>query len=139
MKSHRVEHSPRQSNEWVTLTYLAGAKLNQGSSNIPIGQNSHDIESGSTTTKSVHQNKNKNSTKSVHQNKNKNSKTSRNAKISISDDLTKRRAYLAWQARQLKFGRLINDTWTYDSKILIKDKYGRITQVNIQQDISKFK
>ena len=120
MKSHRVEHSPRQLNEWVTLTYLAGAKLNQGSSYIPIGQSSHDIESGSTTTKSVHQNKNKNS------------KTSRNAKISISDYLTKRRANLAWQARQLKFGRLINDTWIYDFKILIKDKYGRITQVNIQ-------
>ena len=62
-----------------------------------------------------------------------------NAKISIFDDLTKRRANLAWQARQLKLGRLISDTWTYDSKILIKDKYGRITQVNTQQDISKFK
>ena len=62
-----------------------------------------------------------------------------NAKISISDDLTKRHANLAWQARQLKLGSLISDTWTYDSKILIKDKYGRITQVNTQQDISKFK
>ena len=38
-----------------------------------------------------------------------------NAKILISDDLTKRRTNLAWQARQLKLGRLINDTWTYDS------------------------
>ena len=62
-----------------------------------------------------------------------------NAKISISDDLTKRHANLAWQARQLKLGSLISDTWTYDSKILINDKYGRITQVSTQQDNSKFK
>ena len=62
-----------------------------------------------------------------------------NAKVYISDDLTKRRANIAFKARQLKRDKLISDTWTHDSNILVKDNYGRIKQVNTQQDISKFK
>ena len=60
------------------------------------------------------------------------------AKVFVTDDLTKRRANLAYQARELKRAKRISDTWTYDSNILVKDNYGRISQINKQRDLSKF-
>ena len=60
------------------------------------------------------------------------------AKVMICDDLTKRRAYLAYQARCLKRDGHITDTWTSDSKILIKDNYNRIRLVKTSHDLSKF-
>ena len=40
--------------------------------------------------------------------------------VYMSDDLTQRRAKLAYQARLLRRSGAILDTWTYDSQILIK-------------------
>ena len=48
------------------------------------------------------------------------------AKIYISDDMTKRRAQLAFQA------------WIFEGRILIKDKHRKISQVNSQEDLRKF-
>ena len=60
------------------------------------------------------------------------------AKIYISDDLTKRRAQLAFQARNLKRQNAILDTWIFEGRILIKDKHRKISQVNSQEDLRKF-
>ena len=58
--------------------------------------------------------------------------------IYVSDDLTRRRARLAFEARNLKRQGLIKDTWIHDSNILIKDIYGRISAINSERDLSKF-
>ena len=60
------------------------------------------------------------------------------AKIYIQDDLTKRRANLAYRARQLKNAKKILDTWLSNCKILVKDNYNRITLVNDTHDLLKF-
>ena len=59
-------------------------------------------------------------------------------KIYIHDDLTKRRANLAYRARQLKNSRKIFDTWVSNCKIVVKDNYNRISLVNDTQDLLKF-
>ena len=41
--------------------------------------------------------------------------------VYISDDLTKRRANLAFQARKLKRDKRILDTWVTNRKVLVKD------------------
>ena len=58
--------------------------------------------------------------------------------IYISDDLTKRRANLAYQARLLKRNNAIKDTWFSNCKILIKNNHNRISQVNSPQDLQVF-
>ena len=60
------------------------------------------------------------------------------SKIYISDDLTTRRANLAFQARNLKKCNTILDIWTFEGRILIKDKHRRISPVNSQEDLRKF-
>ena len=59
--------------------------------------------------------------------------------VYIADDLTKRRAQMAYQARQLKRAGLIQDTWTFDSKILVKDLRNRILPIMTENDLSKFR
>ena len=46
-------------------------------------------------------------------------------KIFISDDLTKARANLAYQARQARRQGSITETWIYESRVIIKDKRSR--------------
>ena len=58
--------------------------------------------------------------------------------VYLADDLTKRRAQMAYEARQLKRAGLIQDTWTFDSKILIKDLRNRIKPVMHESDLQKF-
>ena len=58
-------------------------------------------------------------------------------KIYISDDLTKMRANLAYQARQAKRAGKIADTWVIESKIMIKDRYMRITQVTSVAELNE--
>ena len=58
-------------------------------------------------------------------------------KVYIGDDLTKRQAYLAYQARQLKRSKKITDTWVVDAKIYVKDNYNRIRRLNSTEDIQK--
>ena len=59
--------------------------------------------------------------------------------IYIGDDLTKRRANLAYQARLLKRNNAIKDTWVSNCKILVKNKHNRISQVNSLQDLQAFR
>ena len=58
--------------------------------------------------------------------------------VYITDDLTQRKARLAFLARNLKRNKLISDTWTMDCKILIKNLYGRIRQVNHESDLAEY-
>ena len=61
------------------------------------------------------------------------------ATVYIGDDLTKRRANLAFQARQLRKNKLIYDTWVTNCKIVVKDNYNRISLIQSEEDIKKFK
>ena len=56
--------------------------------------------------------------------------------IYISDDLTKTRANLAYQARQAKRAGKLTDTWVIGAKIMIKDNYMRISQVTCAADLA---
>ena len=60
------------------------------------------------------------------------------AKVFLCDDLTKRRAHLAFLARKLKQDSVILDTWVFDSRIFVKDKHNRVTRINNEQDLRKF-
>ena len=60
------------------------------------------------------------------------------AKVYIGDDLTKRRATLAFKARQLRNDGLIQDTWITNCKILVKNKHGRISQIYVEDDLKEF-
>ena len=59
--------------------------------------------------------------------------------IYISDDLIKRRANLAYQARLLKRNNAVKDNWVSNCKILIKNNHNRISQVNSPQDLQVFR
>ena len=58
--------------------------------------------------------------------------------VYIADDLTKRRANLAFQARKMKNEKHIQDTWVTNCKVLVKDNYGRISQITVLEDLQKF-
>ena len=58
--------------------------------------------------------------------------------VYVCDDLTKRRAGLAYRARLLKPAGAIADTWTFDSKVLIKDNHNRVHPIMKEEDIHKF-
>ena len=60
------------------------------------------------------------------------------APVYIQDDLTKRRANLAYMARQLKGSGTITDTWVSNCKVLAKDRYGRISLISSPLDLQKF-
>ena len=49
--------------------------------------------------------------------------------VFIEDDLTAKRAKIAFEARKLKRSDHILETWVFDSKIMIKDRYGRVSQI----------
>ena len=59
-------------------------------------------------------------------------------KVYVADDLTKRRANLAYQARQLKRAERIADTWVMYCKIYIKDNHNHIKLINSTEDLRKF-
>ena len=58
--------------------------------------------------------------------------------IYFQDDLTARRAKIAYQARQGKKAGKLMDTWVIDSKVMVKDRNNRIHQVRTQKDIEHF-
>ena len=60
------------------------------------------------------------------------------ASVYLTDDLTKRRAQLAYQARQLKREGKLSDTWVYDARIYIKDNHNHVSQINVAADFRKF-
>ena len=57
--------------------------------------------------------------------------------MEASDDLTKARAALAYQARQARPQGSITETWIYESKIIIKDNRSRIHQVTSLADLQE--
>ena len=58
-----------------------------------------------------------------------------NEKVYMSDDLTKRKATLAYKAHLAKKNNEIQDTWVYDCKIMIENMYGRISQIKSEADL----
>ena len=58
-------------------------------------------------------------------------------KVYINDDLTKRRTQLLYKARMLKRENKINDAWTYDGRILVKDKVNKIVPISNELDLVK--
>ena len=59
--------------------------------------------------------------------------------IYFQDDLTAKRAKMAYTARHLKKDSLINDTWVWDSKVLVKDRHYRIHNIKCLKDLDKFR
>ena len=57
--------------------------------------------------------------------------------IYMSDDLTKRRATLAYRARMARRNKEIQETWVIDCKIMIKNNYGRISQISSEADLQE--
>ena len=51
----------------------------------------------------------------------------RGSGVYLSEDLTRQRATLAWQARKAKRDGHILDTWVHDGKVLSKNKNGLVT------------
>ena len=75
--------------------------------------------------------------KNIHTNVN--TKDSYPYQVFFMDDLTGKRAKLAYKARELKKKEKIADTWVYDSKIFIKDNYSRISPpIRGEKDLAKY-
>ena len=53
----------------------------------------------------------------------------REAPVFVNDDLINRRAKLAFDCRKLKKEKKIADTWTYNGKVVMKDRTGKISEV----------
>ena len=58
-------------------------------------------------------------------------------RIFINDDLTAQQASLLYQARQLKKKREINDCWSVDGQILIKDTANKVIPIHKEADLKK--
>ena len=58
--------------------------------------------------------------------------------INFQDDLTETMAKIAFKARNLKRADKIQDTWVWDSKILVKDEHNRIHSIKCMKDLSAF-
>ena len=70
---------------------------------------------------------------------NENTKNDYPHEVFFSDDLTSKRAKLAFRARQLMRSKKIAETWVYDSKIFVKDNHGRISRpIRGEKDLLKF-
>ena len=63
--------------------------------------------------------------------------TGRPNPIYINEDLTEYRSNLLWKARVKKRDKVINDCWSYDGNIRIKDSENKITTVHSLQDLEK--
>ena len=57
--------------------------------------------------------------------------------IRINEDLTAKRSSLSYRARQLKRNKLIQDTWTQDGRVLVKDNEGRIGSVSSEEELKQ--
>ena len=57
----------------------------------------------------------------------------------FQDDLTARRAKLAYESRQLKWSGVIGDTWISNSKIIIKDSHVWIYAITSPNELTKVK
>ena len=57
--------------------------------------------------------------------------------VYISEDLTQMRSRLLYVARTIKRERKIQDCWSYDGRITIKDLNGKIRSINTESDLNK--
>ena len=57
--------------------------------------------------------------------------------VYISEDLTQMRSRLLYVARTIKRERNIQDCWSYDGRITIKDLNGKIRSINTESDLNK--
>ena len=60
------------------------------------------------------------------------------ARIFVNEDLTARRATLAFLARQAKKAKRITDSWTADGKVLIKDLANNILLITSDKYLAKY-
>ena len=51
------------------------------------------------------------------------------SKVFISEDLTRNRQYLLWRARLAKKNKKLNDCWSHDGQIIIKDSNNKIVPI----------
>ena len=63
-------------------------------------------------------------------------KEHRDNQIYLNDDLTARRAKLSFDARQLKKGKKIADTWTSYGKVMLKLVNGQVKEVKSSSDLN---
>ena len=59
--------------------------------------------------------------------------------VFVEDDLTQRRSKLAFHARQLRRDNIIDNTWIFDTRIMIKDLRGNISEIKAEGDIEKLR
>lgn len=59
--------------------------------------------------------------------------------VFINEDLTRKRAKILFNARQMKRQGLISDCWSFDGRIAIKDKKGTIVPIRSLDDLSNLK
>lgn len=57
------------------------------------------------------------------------------SKVFINEDLTKARSHLLWLARLKKKNKQINDCWSFNGKIMIKNKQNQIKQIKCETDL----
>lgn len=62
-------------------------------------------------------------------------KSDNTERIFLNEDLTRKRSLLLYQARQLKKRKRINDCWSFDGQVLIKDIRGKVTPINSQHEL----
>ena len=58
--------------------------------------------------------------------------------IYVNEDLSAYRAKLAFDARQLKKKGRVADTWTFNGKIVVKDKRNNISEIASADDLVRF-
>ena len=58
--------------------------------------------------------------------------------VFINEDLTGRRATIAFKTRELKKQRKIQDCWTYSGRILVKDNDNNIHEISSDIDLKRF-
>ena len=58
-------------------------------------------------------------------------------RIYINEDLTKYRADLLFRAREFKREKKIEDCWSWDGKILIKNKVSKVILIRTVEDLEK--
>ena len=58
--------------------------------------------------------------------------------IYINEDLCRGRAQLAHKARKIRRAGGINETWTYDGFIIVKDRQNKIKKISRRSDLMKY-
>ena len=58
--------------------------------------------------------------------------------VCVNEDLTRFRAHLLFQARKLKKAKKINYAWSFDGRVMVKDKQNKIKLIRKAEDLSSF-